>query len=186
MTAVLSNNQPRFLLSEADFLVEISAEERPQGLAVNQILANPTNPQQLLLQARANTPTENGGRTPGYLFNLTLTPDLTAVAEIELLRTDLFIGMMGYSPDGRYIILADHSFSSSSTGLTFYLLDSETGQTSDTIHSESYNLTWSPDGQWFVQVSSNYLLLRAPAHNYQHYIPHSFGSCSQVVLSLDE
>ncbi len=187
MTAVLPRNHPRILLSEADLLAKIPAEERSESLVVNQILANPTNPQELLLQARLNTNTEYGsGQMPGYLFKLTLTPDLAAVAEIELLRMDLFIGMMGYSPDGRYITLGDHSFSSSRTGITATLLDSETGQTSDTIITESYNLVWSPDGQWFVQVSSNYLLLRAPAYDYQHYIPHSFGSCPQVVLSVDE
>jgi hypothetical protein len=94
--------------------------------------------------------------------------------------------MVGYSPDGRYIILGDHNFSLSRIALTTYLLDQETGQTSDYITTESYGLPWSPDGQWFVQVSNNYLLLNAPAYDYQYFIPHGFGSCPQVILSVDD
>ncbi|MAU01720.1 MAG: hypothetical protein CL608_31665 [Anaerolineaceae bacterium] len=185
VTAVLPHNQPRFLLNEADLLAEIPAEERPDNLIINQVMVNPTNAQETLLHAREGVTSGSfGPDDPSYLFKLTLTADLASVDEIELLRMDSFSGVVGFSPDGRFIIVGNYGYSGPS--VTWYLLDQETGQTSEPIITQGYNLSWSPDGQWFIQDTDNYLLLTAPAYEYQHFIPHGFDSCPQVILSVDE
>jgi hypothetical protein len=183
LTAVLTRNLPRFLFGEADLLAEIPVEERPDDLLVNQVVTNPTKPQELLLQARQMQGIEDfDPQAPSYLFKIILTPDLATVEQIGFLQMDSFSGAIGFSPDGRFIIIRDDY---SDPGVTWYLLDQETGQTSDPVITEGYNFAWSPDGQWFIQDTENYLLLTAPAYDYQYFIPHGFGSCPQVILSVD-
>ena len=153
---------------------------RDASLVPGRVVANPQNPQELLVQVRTEGDFDFGR---GHFFKLTLTPDLMSVAEIEFLPTDSFSEGMGYSPDGRYIIFLD--FDNFEHETTWTLLDQETGQTSDPITSQSFDLSWSPDGQWFVQNNNNYLLLHAPAYDYQYFIPHGQEGCHKAILSVD-
>ncbi|MCP4418178.1 MAG: hypothetical protein GY805_16270 [Chloroflexi bacterium] len=179
VTAVLPQNEPRILLDETALLSAMPPADRPETLYPGFIVANPQNPQELLLSMKSSP--GYGLNIPGLVFQIFLTADLTSVEKIELLQLDPFASNAVYSPNGRYILLVDYSQNSHES--TWHLFDRETEQTIGPISTISYNLNWSPDGEWFVQSSKNLLLLQAPDHNYQHLIPHSLGSCLQVILS---
>ncbi len=185
VTATLDRSEPKFLLDEAQLLVHFSADERPISLWFNQVVANPKNPQELVLMTFVGEWGEGyDSGAPVYLFKVLLNDDLTAVTQIELLPHNSTGDTIRFSPDGRFIIVGDYGFSDPS--VTWLLLDNETGHEAATIVTQGYNFTWSPDGQWFVQDANNYLLLTAPTHDYKHFIPHGFGRCPQVLLSAGE
>ena len=177
-SATLSEPEPQFLFDELNLLAEVADVS---SLSINFVFLLPDT-QQLILQAQAGDDPDN----PQYVFRLWLTNDLAAVDEVELLWKGQFGGGVGYSPDGRYLILTDYNYASSSAELSQYLLDLETLQVSEPITSRGYAMSWSPDGQWFVQNTENYVLLHAPAYDYQYYIPHGLGDCQQALLSVDE
>ena len=182
VTAALPHNELHVLLTEDRLLEEIPAANRPSLLLPGRVLANPQNPQELLLQVVSES---NGASNQSYLFKLSLAPDLASVLSLEMLpHGPATIDTIGYSPNGRYFILID--FPSNGSGTAFFLLDQETGQLSGPFHSRSFSLPWSADEQWFVLDSGNYLSLQAPAHDYQYFIPHGLGNCQQVLLSEDE
>ncbi len=177
--ATLSEPEPQFLFDELNLLAEVADVS---SLSINFVFLLPDT-QQLILQAEARDKPDS----LNYLFRLWLTNDLSAVDEVELLWTSQFAGGVGYSPDGRYLVLVDNNVASSSGGLSQILLDLDTGQVSEPIVSRGWNsMNWSSDGRWFVQNTENYVLLHAPAYDYQYYIPHSLGNCQQAILSVDE
>ncbi|MCB9008389.1 MAG: hypothetical protein H6656_13640 [Ardenticatenaceae bacterium] len=190
VTAVIPQNQPRFLFSQADLLEHLPVNERDvrtTDIVVNQIVANPQKPSELLVQVNqggTGGASQSSNRISSSLLRLTLADDLASVEQIELLRSDSFTGNFGFSPDGRYIIVADYSSNGSS--IEVYLLDQQTGQATEPFTTLSYTFPWTPDGNWFIQETKNYLLLHAPAYDYQYLIPSSLGNCPQIVLSEAE
>jgi hypothetical protein len=105
------------------------------------------------------------------------------VAQIELLRRESFTGSVGYSADGRFILQGD--FGSGNPEVMWHFMDRETGNLAYAFASLS-TLTGTPDGQWYVQYSHNYLLLHAPAYNYHYFVRHNLEDCQQMALSVDE
>ncbi|MFZ1398901.1 MAG: hypothetical protein WAS33_18495 [Candidatus Promineifilaceae bacterium] len=184
VTAVISQNQPRYLLSQVELLAEIPVAERPDGLVPTQAVANPANPQELLLQLRhQSAANEYGPNTPSYLFKLSLTDDLAGVEQATLLRQDVFSGIVGFGVNGRVILHGDYGFNRSD--VTWHFINPENGQTELSFESIAA-LARTDDGQWYLQVTDNFLLLRAPAHDYQYLIPHTFEDCQWAVLSAGE
>ncbi|MBK8901407.1 MAG: hypothetical protein IPM53_09505 [Anaerolineaceae bacterium] len=182
-----SGGSPHFLLSQADVLLEFPADDRPDGLFLNQVVVNPVDSQELLLQLRRAEAHEGyigyGPNTPSYLFKVTLTADFTAVEQIKLLRQDSFTGPISFAADGRYIRQGDYGYST--TDMTWYFLNPDSGEPEYAFASID-RLAESADGQWHIQYHPNFLMLHAPAHNYQYFIPHNLGECQQVILSSAE
>ncbi|MEZ4590254.1 MAG: hypothetical protein R3D55_03825 [Chloroflexota bacterium] len=184
VTAVINQNQPRYLLGQAELLAAIPPDERPDGLLPTTVVANHTNPQELLVQLRQqDAANEYGPDTASYLFKLTLTEDLAGVAQVTLLRQDVFSGIVGFGVNGRTILHGDYGFNRSD--VTWYFIDSDTGQTTLSFRSIAA-LPRTDDGQWYVQVTDDFLMLRAPAYDYQYLIPHTFEDCQWAVLSVEE
>jgi WD40-like Beta Propeller Repeat len=184
VTAVLPQNEPRTLLNMAELLDTIPPDERPDMIFPIFSIVNPQNPQELLLPMRDSLDFSSNN-TQRFLFKLSLTADLATVEKIELLSTGSANTSFDYSPDGRYITYG--SINNIDNSSTWFLLDQMTGETSDPITTQAFGLSWSPDGQWFVQNNDTYLLLRAPAYDdYQYVIPHSLVNCQQIILSADE
>ncbi|MCA9917022.1 MAG: hypothetical protein KC445_03675 [Anaerolineales bacterium] len=184
VTAVVNQNQPRYLLSQADLLAAMPADARPDGLFVTSVAANPANAQEILLQIRNDAvANQSGPDVPSYLFKVTLTDDLAGVNEVKLLRQDFFSGIFGFWRDGRTIIYGEYGFEY--LDVNWQMLNPETGQTERSFQS-LVSLAGTQDGQWLVQVTDSYLLLRALAYDYQYFIPHSFQDCQWAVLSAAE
>ncbi|GJM41679.1 MAG: hypothetical protein DHS20C20_19610 [Ardenticatenaceae bacterium] len=184
VTAVTNQNEPRFLIDLAKLLSSVAANNRPDDLTINQIVVNPNNPQELLLQLNDEAGANRfGNDISSYLFTLRLSSDLAAVDEVKLLRRDEFSGVLVYWGDGRTIAHSDFSFQGPE--VTWYFFDAVTGQTELTFNS-IYYLPGTDDGQWVVQFTENYLLLRAPEYHYQQFIPHTFEDCSQMFLSVEK
>lgn len=182
ITSSLAQPQTQVLLREADLLAEIPDFEGSSTSLSGNVFSVP-NRHDLFLQVLAG----DGPERQNHLFRLQLTDDRSSVVEIDLLWLSSHVGGIRYSPDGRYLILVENNVTSSSSALSQILLDLETGQVSEPIVSRGWNsINWSPDGRWFVQNTENYLLLHAPAYDYQYYIPHGFGDCQQVILSVNE
>lgn len=184
VTAVIPQNEPKVLLNQAALLESVPLAERPETLfpGFASYNVNPQNPRELLLPMQSGLQFDSND--PHFLFKLSLSADLTAVDTIELLQVDASATLFGYSPDGRYITFVDYNPNRSETTWTF--LDQTTGTLTDPITTESFNLGWSPDGQWFVQSSKNYLLLHALSKDYQFLIPHNLGTCRQAIWTVDE
>lgn len=185
-----SGESARFLLSQTDLLLEFSPDERPDGVFLNQVVVNPVNPRELLLQLRRADGGDGaigyGPNTSSYLFKVTLTADFTAVDQIKLLRQDTFTGPISFSADGRYILHGDYGYSiTEMTEMKWYFLNAESGALEYAFTSID-QIAQSADGQWQVQYHPNFLMLHAPAHNYQQFIPHNLGECQQIVLSSAE
>ena len=183
VTAVYPQNQPQVLLIASDLLEEIPVDDRPEMIQPSAVSVNPQNPQELLLKLTETLELGTGSRS--FLFKILLTADFASVATVEFLQTEPYNAQVGYSPNGRYITISNYN-SSIPPRNNWQLLDQETGQMSDLFTSETFYLSWSPDGQWFVQNQSNYLMLRAPAYGYQLFIPHSLDGCHRAILSVGE
>ena len=138
----------------------------------------------LLLYAQGITNRE----TIAYLIRVQLTEDLSAVEQVELLWEGAFSSIASVSPDGRYLMLADYNFLSSSSEITYQLLDLETMEHSSVMSNLGLGRgpSWSADGNWYIQSNENYFLLSAPAYDYQYYIPNGLGNCQQIFLSPTE
>ncbi len=176
VTAVLPQLEPRVLLNAATLLALIPPQQRPDELFPSHSLSmNPQNSQELLL-SMPSAPSFDS-EEPNFHFKLTLAADFASLDKIELLEADASANGLIYSPDGRYITLVEYDWPES----TWTLLDQTTGELSDPITSVAFSFPWSSDGEWFVQSNQNYLLLHAPAYDYQHLVPHSFGACRQVI-----
>ncbi len=183
VTAVLPNNTVHVLLNEASLLSEIPAEEQPTSVFPGRVMANPINPQELLLQITNDRVSGTGGQS--YLFKLSLSADLAGVTSLEMLpQGSIPADTIGYSPDGRYILLINYP--TNGRDATIFLLDSVTEQLEGPLKTGGFYFPWSADGQWFLQNSRTFLLLLAPAYNYQHFIPHGLENCHQTILSVDE
>ncbi|WP_420642493.1 hypothetical protein [Candidatus Leptofilum sp.] len=184
VTAVVNQSEPRLLITQAELLSGMSADDRPDDLTINQIVANLHSPQELLLQLNHEGDANRFGTDiPSYLFTLRLTSDLSAVDEVKLLRRDEFTGVLVHWGDGRTIAHSDFGFQG--PGVTWHFIDAETGQT-EVSFTSIYYLPGTDDGQWVVQLTENYLLLRALEYDYQQFIPHTFEGCYQVFLSAEE
>ncbi|WP_420628200.1 hypothetical protein [Candidatus Leptofilum sp.] len=184
VTAVTDQNQPRYILSQTEMLAEFPVAERPGNLFLTQVVVNPYNPQELLLQlSLPENPSEFEPNIPSYLFKLTLTPDFTGIESIHLLREETFSGTIDFSANGRHIIHGH--FNQYSVSVTWHFYNEETGETELSFDSP-YLLAGTDDGQWYVQLTEDYVLLRAPLYDYQEFIPHGFGECHQALLSVEE
>ncbi|MBK8901406.1 MAG: hypothetical protein IPM53_09500 [Anaerolineaceae bacterium] len=179
--ATLTDPVMRPFLYESDLVAELDGVDT---LSLNNVYTVPGS-QNLILQAQALPENETT-----YLFQLRPTDDRASIQQVELLWSGSFSWVRGASPDGRYLVLAESNYTSSSNETSYRLLDLETLELSEPILSRGlwagYGISWSPDGQWFVQSTENYLLLHAPAYEYQFYIPYGLGDCLQVLLSVDE
>ena len=130
-----------------------------------------------------DTVNQSAFNTPSYLFRVELDDSLAEVVQLDFLRADAFTGIFGYEQNGRYAVHGNYTLSNSD--VTWQIIDPRSGETQfgfDSIGS----LPSTEDGEWYVQFSENYLLLHAINYGYQHFIPHGFGQCQQMVLSAEE
>ncbi len=179
-TATVSNPDRQPLFYESDLLAEL---DDMAGLTIRNVFVR-ANSHQLIVEAWKPWAESEQVQDVIYLFRLWLSEDLASVEQVERLWTGQDSSVVGASPDGRFVVLADFNFTSSSSETPYILLDLETDAAAERILSRGWNgLEWSADGQWFLQSTENYLLLHAPVYDYQHFIPFGLGECEQVVLS---
>jgi hypothetical protein len=71
---------------------------------------------------------------------------------------------------------------SSSSNAALDIVNLETGQEQHLVTRDGgLGSDWSADGNWLVQLYEQYLLLMAPAYNYEQIIPGDFASCGNVI-----
>lgn len=179
LAATVANSEFRPLFAESDIQAAIADDVK---LTVPNFAMFP-DPKSLILYAQDATNQESV-----YLFRVQLGEDLATVAQVELLWVGAFSSIASVSPDGRFLALAKYDLLSSSSQISYQLLDLATLELSTISATSNYGLglSWSSDGSWFIQNSGNYFLLNAPAFDYQYYIANGLGNCEQLILSPTE
>lgn len=175
VTAVIGENTPRRLFTVEDLLAVMPQAQRPQSLAIGSPIAAPGQPGQLLVRVNSHS----GPGQIAYLFALTLTPDLSQVQSISQLSASGQEGWHDISPDGRWLVAYE---SLRFGGVAVALQNLQTGdlRALPSISSNSFNLSWSPDGRWYIRAGDGLLALGAPDANYERYIFHDYGACYEV------
>ena len=171
ITAVAGDNTPRVLLGAADLLPFIVPTGQPAVVIIDMLLANPVDPHQVLIIARAAGERDSDVATA---FLLELAADFRAVDEITPVLQASRSGFSHFSPDGRWLVVA--TWNTNGRDSIFHLIDLESDQR-QTFSSSGHGLAWSADGQWLAQPEDGYLFLRAPAHDYKRLILHDFANC---------
>ena len=171
VTAIVGDDTPSVVLRTADLLPLVDWAIPPDAIVVNALLANPADPHQVLVLARA---AGEGGSDLSTVFLLELAADFDAVVGITPVLPVNRGGWSHFSPDGRWLAVA--TANTNGRDSIFHLIDLERDER-QTFSSSGYALVWSADGQWLAQVEEDYLLLRAPAHDYKQLILHDFSNC---------
>lgn len=177
------------------------AADLPLGSAlfVNNVMANPADPGQLLISS-------TGIRSfSGQYFIFTAdVPERLGDADLsntrlELRRTGTQGGVPGLlsptgtppfvvSTNGRWLAMTELESQNRDTWtvLIHDLQTRATTEVSDGVPAMPGNfplLDWSTDGQWLLVADRDYLHLIAPEHAYQEAIRHDFDACSHIVWS---
>ena len=174
VTAVLGEDAPRPVVDLATFLAEVAEADRPESLTFRFAAQNPQNPQEFLLVMWAGIP---GNPADSYIFKLLLDQTYSTVLSIEYLPSEGNISNVAFSPDGRFI--TEMAYPGNSPAFTMTLIDQENGE-QRTLEGEFGSLAWTPDGRWLAQSKDNFIMLHAPAHDYQYLIPHGLQNCFEV------
>ena len=171
VTAVAGDDSARVLLRAADLLPLIDPAGQPAVVVVDTVLANPANPHQVLIVARA---TGQGESDVATAFLLQLAAGFDAVTEITPVLQANRSAWSHFSPDGRWLVVA--TWNTNGRDNIFHLIDLESDRR-QTFSSSGSGVVWSANGQWLAQPEDGYLLLRAPAHDYKQLILHDFDNC---------
>lgn len=183
----------RPLLSTADlepFLPDVSSLTDHNGftnLLLAYVAPHPTDHDLLFI---AVVVVENRSRELNdgqmYIFSV----DRNSRQPLLRLRTDFDIyHSLGFSPDGRYLVVTgrDESLTNSSDPTTLLLLhDIENNETTPFLTRQpafiaSNVYDWSADGQWLSFVmADNLVAVVAPEERYARPLIHSHGACTSV------
>lgn len=158
---------PHLVLTTADLLAAIPQAPPPSFLSIGYVLPRPGQPEWLALAAG------------DYLF---LVNWRDRIIENRLTTNGT---LLGFSPDGRYLV-----------GLggwaEFVLHDIDANQTDSYVGGASgfygfysaYSFDWSADGRWLAHIMDNtfaqVINLVTPGEDYQKLIVHDNGRCSSL------
>lgn len=170
---------PQRLLTTADLLAAIDEAERPSQLIIQRVTVHPQRPQTLIVTA-VGSYTQ---LSPSFVFAATLAADGASLAGVTLLLAADSGLANSFSPDGRWLTVADVRRNSPWRGSTVYLLDMETGAraTLSAGKAPPFVPLWSPDGRWFLQYRDDYLMLFSPQTGAHRVAPHDFSFCFSPV-----
>jgi dipeptidyl aminopeptidase/acylaminoacyl peptidase len=145
-------------------------------LFMRYVYTSPANPDLMLLMAMSNN---QSGNLANHYFLVERKPE---GADIFLIREVAFNSYARFSPNGRLLLFVSNNPISSSSNAALDIVNLETGQEQHLVTRDGgLGSDWSADGNWLVQLYEQYLLLMAPAYNYEQIIPGDFASCGNVI-----
>lgn len=167
-TVIARTSELRFLLPDG---------ESDQMLRIRYIQTSPADPNLILIMAVGNGQPAN---PPTYYF---LLERKTEGPDISLVHQASFNSFARFSPNGRLLIFTGNNPASSSfSAVTIDILNLDTKQERHLITTDGwFNQDWSADGYWLVRLYDQYLLLMAPAYNYEQIIPGNFKGCGNAI-----
>ena len=142
---------------------------KPQGLRINDVLAQSGPDERLFILARAAS-----GLHDVYLFAVD-----KGLGEVEFLdrwrdngSSDLPLQI---TADGRFLVVTRYGFSR--TYISIYDIDRRHRQMISVAGRPYARFDWSDDQQWLAIASDRLLWLVAPAYDYGVTIPHNIAGC---------
>ncbi len=176
--ASVADNEPVTILKTEQLVEAIPEEKRPFRLSIRMVKPHPVDPDLLVVVAIS--------RLEGYLFTIDLENNLVENLLQFGSNTNHFLG---FSPDGRYILLTgapQNGFRGPQDVVAYYLHDITRNKTQTFIAgasslTASYSFDWSLDGNWLALSMNNGIInLIAPRYEYQYIVRHDFGDCSTL------
>jgi hypothetical protein len=177
MAAGIVDRSPEQILETAD-LISFLPEVKASDLLINDARVDPTAPNLVYL-----TVSQRFGTDADYLFTLDWqSGKIELVLTAEEVLGDLSIH--SFSPNHRHLALTSLAVNEINSGGTYQemlLIDRESQRSVaytliDTIIPTSGS--WSNNGQWFLFLAPDYLMLSAPEAGYDHFVPHKFRNCT--------
>jgi hypothetical protein len=172
VTRDIGSNLERVIARNQELRLLLPEPDTPQSLPIATLEASPTNPDLILVTTTAN---EQWNQVYSFLLErreeevgMTLVPQ----------ELDYFYGR--FSPNGRFILSAHIIPASSSPGYLLNIYDLETAR-QRTVAARDLWPDWSADGNWLVLLFDQYLILTAPAYDYNRVIVGDFANCGNVI-----
>ena len=171
VTRQLGSNLELVVARDSDFRPHLSDPDQASSLLLFTLEASPIDPHLLLVMAIIS-----GQPDHAYHFLLERQAEDTKITLLPF-GTDYFSGR--FSPDGRFI-LSTHNLTVTNIPsylLGIYHLETEQQQI---VTSREFQPHWSADGNWLVLLFDQYLILTAPAYDYNRVIVGDFN-CGNVI-----
>ncbi len=168
----------RTLISTTNLLNALPEAERPVRLAMQYVVANPTDATMLAVMAVA--------QQNGYLF---MVDQESGAVELRMqVRVDA-TPFFSFSPDGRFLVLSgqiESERNNATVSSAIFVHDIVANESKifemgvNPLFSASLS-DWSADGRWLTSVYGNgFLWLYAPEYEYQLLLEHDFGDCTSL------
>jgi len=177
--ATLSDPTPRILLRTSDIAATMPEDGRLRRLQLAYVAVQPQQPARLFVVAIDDLER----RAYVYLYDQT-----TGRLELRLNLLSALNHSLGFSPDGRYLVLTGQDRDTpgtNETGVTL-LHDIDANRTVPFLTRLPFFLPsviydWTEDGQWLAMVMGDDLVgMVAPAGGAVRLVPHGFGVCTSV------
>ncbi len=179
VTAVIGDNTPQVLLTASDLQAALpetdeKKEEAPVSLEPAYLLPNPAVSDEFLVVAHLAG--DRGDREDLFMLRHVGTVEQT----LTHLETILRGGAGAFSPNGRYLHVIAHNFATGQPHTESILFDLQTGEKETLTMASTYYFNddgWSQDGDWLLQVFSEYALLYAPEVGYRRLVQLTMPDC---------
>ena len=184
VVATVDDPTPRTLLSSAELFQFLPHDQRTRRMNLAYVAPNPRRPDSLFIVARDEVAQD------AYVF---LFDRATGQSTLRLTLGADFNHSLGFSPDGRYLVLTGVPHASRAFGDDLgpmLLHDIDANRTVPLLSRLPYFLPsvvydWTPDGRLLVALDDNLLGLIVPDTGQVRLLRHNAGACTSVAW-LDE
>jgi dipeptidyl aminopeptidase/acylaminoacyl peptidase len=182
VVASVTNGIPEVILNSASLAEALSGDDGQDDWLIQVVAASPLDPELLFLYV---TTTRRGTGSQLVTFDRR-----TGRIETRLNLFNYDFGSLGFSPDGRWLILVgsgNSQLSAANDQTTLFLHDISRNQTkmlpvAAPGFPTSVVYDWSIDGRWLLIVIDDQLLgLVAPEQDYQRYLLNEAGGACAAV-----
>ena len=172
VTRDIGSNLELVIARDQDLRLLLPELDTSKPLLIATLEASPINPNLILVTAKANEQ-----RDQAYSFLLERQAEGARTTLVPQ-GSDYFYGR--FSPNGRFILSAHVIPTSSSPGYLLNIYDLETAQQRSVAARDLWP-DWTADGNWLVLLYDQYLILTAPAYDYNRVIIGDFANCGNVI-----
>jgi hypothetical protein len=155
------------VLDSEMLLAALPEQDRPDQLAILNVLVHPTLPDMWIVSASDDPDLEQRN---DFIFTFEL--NLGRISLIENLALDKLAYVPEITRDGRYLSWA----TSEQSAFRLHIYDFETQNTLD-IDGVFRQYSWSLNNEWLLLTGGNGLRLVSPGHEYEHLVSRDLPSC---------
>ncbi|MBX7253060.1 MAG: hypothetical protein K1X50_13850 [Candidatus Promineofilum sp.] len=182
--ATIDDPNPQTLILGADLYQFLPDDQQMRQMDLAYVAANPRQPDRLFIVARDQV----GEDAYVFLYDRT-----TGRSELRLTLGADYNHSLGFSPDGRYLVMTGVGYTSNSDArdlAPLLLHDIDANRTIPLLARSPYFLPsvvydWTPDGRLVVALDDNLLGVVIPDTGQVRLLRHNAGACTSVAW-LDE